>query len=185
MTSLFSAEDILFWTTGPSIYFTHFPISFSSGLNAVMIVTLSPKPSMFPLLGFSLITAVTGILPCNPPPDIWLSFTGYILLGNPTCKLISRHELERFHRCGVVRVFQVSVLISGFIFDMPLESAGEDPGLQNVAAELFESGISCILSTGTSKLLGAFHRCYNWNDPFFFFPQTEEYNWLLNTRKSC
>lgn len=44
-----------------------------------------------------------------------------------------------------------------YIFDMPLETAGEDSGLQNVAAELFESGFSCILSTGMSKLLGAFH----------------------------
>lgn len=122
-----------------------------------MIVILSPKPSMFPLLGFSLIMAVSGILPCNPAPDIWLFFTEYIPLGNPTSKLISGHELKRFHRCEVVKIFQMSVLISGYIFDMPLESAGEDSGLQNVTAELFESGISCILSTGTSKLLGPFH----------------------------
>lgn len=51
---------------------------------------------------------------------------------------------------------------------MPLETAGEDSGLQNVAAELFESGFSCILSTGMAKLLGAFHHWYNKNDPFFF-----------------
>lgn len=62
----------------------------------------------------------------------------------------------------------MSVLISGYIFDVPLESAGEDPGLQNVAAELFESGISCILFTGTSKLLGVFHHFSNKNDLFFF-----------------
>lgn len=68
----------------------------------------------------------------------------------------------------MVKVFQMSVLISGYIFDMPLENAGEDPGLQNLAAKLFESGISYILSTGTSKLLGAFYHCYNKSDPFFF-----------------
>lgn len=133
-----------------------------------MIVRLSPKLSVFPLLGFSLITAISGILPCNAALDIWLSFTEYILLRNPTSKLISGHKLKRFHKCGVVKVFQMSVLISGYIFDMPLESAGEDPGLQNVAAELFESGISCILFTGTSKLLGVFHHFSNKNDPFFF-----------------
>lgn len=133
-----------------------------------MIVRLSPKLSVFPLLGFSLITAISGILPCNAALDIWLSFTEYILLRNPTSKLISGHKLKRFHKCGVVKVFQMSVLISGYIFDMPLENAGEDPGLQNVAAELFESGISCILFTGTSKLLGVFHHFSNKNDPFFF-----------------
>lgn len=184
MTSLFSAEGIWFWTVGLKIYFPHFPISFSSGWNAVMIGSLSPKPSMFPLLGFSLITAISGILHCNPSPDIWLSSTEYILLGNPMCKLISGHELKRFHRCGMLKIFQMSALISGFIFDMPLESTEEDPGLQNVAVELFESGISWILSTGTSKLWGAFHHCCNKNDPFFF-PQTEEYNWLLILGKAA
>lgn len=95
MTSLFSAEGIWFWTVGLKIYFPHFPISFSSGLNAVMIGSLSPKPSMFPLLGFSLITAISGILHCNPSPDIWLSSTEYILLGNPMCNYDFRTWAEK------------------------------------------------------------------------------------------
>jgi len=70
-------------------------------------------------------------------------------------------DWSRFFKCW--SWFQVIWSLSYAIW-----SAGEDPGLQNVAAELFEIRISYLLSTCTSKLLGSFHHRCNKNGWFLF-----------------
>lgn len=146
----------------------------------VMIVLLRPKPSVSSLLGFSLITATSGILSWNPDPKYvaFFHWVKYILPWNPMCKVISGHEPKRIHRCGVVKIFQMSVLISGYLKSLicHLNVLEKIPACKMWLLSSSKLGSLTFSPLWMSKLLGAFHHWNNKNGPFFF-PQTEEYDW--------